>query len=49
MFRIANDVKGLGKHASMVHTQLEQVAKSGVGLLISDVMPIYMIITVNTL
>ena len=28
MFRIANDVKGLGKHASMVHTQLEQVAKS---------------------
>ena len=28
MFRIANDVKGLGKHASMVHTQLDQVAKS---------------------
>ncbi len=28
MFRISNDVKGLGKHAPMVHTQLEQVAKS---------------------
>jgi archaellum component FlaC len=28
MFRIANDVKGLGKHASMVQTQLEQVAKA---------------------
>ena len=28
MFKIANDVKGLGKHASMVQTQLEQVAKS---------------------
>lgn len=28
MFRITNDVKGLGKHASMVHTQLDQVAKS---------------------
>ena len=28
MFRIANDVKGLGKHASMVHTQLDQVTKS---------------------
>ena len=28
MFRIANDVKGLGKHASMVQTQLDQVAKS---------------------
>jgi hypothetical protein len=28
MFRIANDVKGLGKHSSMVHTQLEQIAKS---------------------
>jgi hypothetical protein len=28
MFRIANDVKGLRKHASMVQTQLEQVAKA---------------------
>lgn len=28
LFRIANDVKGLGKHAFMVHTQLDQVAKS---------------------
>ena len=28
MFRIANDVKGLCKHSSMVHTQLEQVSKS---------------------
>ena len=28
MFRIANDVKGLRKHASMVQTQLEQIAKS---------------------
>ena len=28
MFRIANDVKGLGKNTSMVHTQLDQVAKS---------------------
>ena len=28
LFRIANDVKGVGKHASMVQTQLEQVAKS---------------------
>jgi hypothetical protein len=28
MFRIANDVKGLGKHSSMVQTQLELVAKS---------------------
>ena len=28
MFRTANDVKGLSKHAFMVHTQLEQIAKS---------------------
>ena len=28
LFRISNDVKGVGKHASMVQTQLEQVAKS---------------------
>ena len=28
IFIIANDVKVLGKHASMVHTQLYQVAKS---------------------
>ena len=28
LFRISNDVRGVGKHASMVHTQLEQVAKS---------------------
>jgi hypothetical protein len=28
LFRIANDAKGVGKHASMVQTQLEQVAKS---------------------
>jgi hypothetical protein len=28
MFRIANDVRGLCKHSSMVHTQLEQVSKS---------------------
>jgi hypothetical protein len=28
LFRIANDVKGVSKHASMVQTQLEQVAKS---------------------
>jgi hypothetical protein len=28
MFRTANDVKGLSKHASMVQTQLEQIAKS---------------------
>ena len=28
MFRIANNVKGLSKHSSMVHTQPEQVAKS---------------------
>ena len=27
LFRISNDVWGLGKHASMVQTQLEQVAK----------------------
>ena len=28
LFRISNDVRGVGKHASIVHTQLEQVAKS---------------------
>src|SRR3954469_10706224 len=28
LFRISNDVRGAGKHASMVQTQLEQVAKS---------------------
>ena len=28
LFRISNDVRGLGKHAPMVQTQLEQVAKS---------------------
>ena len=28
LFIIINDVKGVGKHASMVQTQLEQVAKS---------------------
>ena len=28
LFRITNDVRGVGKHASMVQTQLEQVAKS---------------------
>ena len=28
MFRTANDVKCLSKHASMVQTQLEQIAKS---------------------
>ena len=28
LFRISNDVRGVGKHASMVQTQLEQVAKS---------------------
>ena len=27
LFRIANDVKGVSKHASMVQTQLEQVVK----------------------
>ena len=27
LFRISNDVRGVGKHASMVQTQLEQVAK----------------------
>ena len=27
LFRISNDVKGVGKHASMVQTQIEQVAK----------------------
>ena len=27
-FRISNDVRGVGKHASIVQTQLEQVAKS---------------------
>ena len=28
MFRISNDIRGVGKHASMVHTQLEQLTKS---------------------
>ena len=28
LFRISNDVRGVGRHASMVQTQLEQVAKS---------------------
>src|SRR5215216_2622694 len=28
LFRIINDVKGVGKHAYMVETQLEQAAKS---------------------
>ena len=28
LFRISNDVRGVGKHASMVQPQLEQVAKS---------------------
>ena len=28
LFRISNDVRVAGKHASMVQTQLEQVAKS---------------------
>src|SRR3954469_21769595 len=28
LFRISNDVRGVAKHASMVQTQLEQVAKS---------------------
>ena len=28
LFIITNDVKGVGKHASMVQTQLEQVAQS---------------------
>ena len=28
LFRISNDVRGVGKHASTVQTQLEQVAKS---------------------
>lgn len=28
MFKNANDVNDLGKHASMVHTQLEQVANT---------------------
>ena len=28
LFRISNDVRGVGKHASMVQTELEQVAKS---------------------
>ena len=33
LFRISNDVRGVGKHASMVQTQLEQVAKSQTELL----------------
>ena len=28
LFRISNDFRGVGKHASMIQTQLEQVAKS---------------------
>ena len=28
LFRISNDVKGVGNHASMLQTQLKQVAKS---------------------
>ena len=28
LFRVSNDVRGVGKHASMVQTQLEQVAQS---------------------
>ena len=28
LFRISNDVRGVAKHASMVQTQLQQVAKS---------------------
>ena len=28
LFRISNDVRGVGKHTSMVQPQLEQVAKS---------------------
>ena len=28
LFRISNDVRGVGKHASMVQTQLQQVSKS---------------------
>ena len=28
LFRISNDVRGVGKHAPMVQTHLEQVAKS---------------------
>src|SRR3990170_9077774 len=28
LFRISNDVRGVGKHSFMVQTQLEQVAKS---------------------
>ena len=28
LFRITNDVRGVGKYASMVQTQLEQVARS---------------------
>ena len=28
LFKISNDVRGVGKHASMVQTQLEQVAES---------------------
>ena len=33
IFRISNDVRGVGNHAYMVQTQLEQVAKSQRGLL----------------
>ena len=28
LFRISNDVRGVGKHASMVQTQVEQVLKA---------------------
>ena len=28
LFRITNDVRGVGKHASMIQNQLEQVSKS---------------------
>ena len=28
LFRISNDVRGVGKHVTMVQSQLEQVAKS---------------------
>ena len=33
LFRISHDVRGVGKHASMIQTQLEQVAKSQTELL----------------
>ena len=43
LFRISNDVRGFGKHASMVQTQLEQVAKSQRELL-DEIMIINMIL-----